>query len=140
MSARIEHTVRRGVEGKQCKDCDEWLPLWDYGKRSAAWDGLEYRCRECFSLVNRRANLKKNYGLSVDEYAVMVERQAGVCACCGEPCSKWANLSVDHDHDTGAVRALLCHKCNTALGLLDEDPNKIEALAAYVRSHHPARN
>jgi hypothetical protein len=48
------------------------------------------------------------------EYAAMLERQHGVCAICGNP-PKTRRLDIDHDHRTGAVRGLLCHRCNRGL-------------------------
>jgi hypothetical protein len=71
----------------------------------------------------------------------MFEGQCGVCACCGnaetriEPRSKTGaimNLCVDHDHDTGYVRGLLCGECNKALGILQEDVRRIQLLLAYA--------
>jgi hypothetical protein len=81
---------------------------------------------------NKKAQLKRNYGMTVEEFNAMLLLQDSKCAVCDktmkQPC-------VDHDHDTGKVRALLCHQCNTALGLLDEDPNRMIALASYISQH-----
>jgi hypothetical protein len=53
-------------------------------------------------------------GLSVEEYDAMLKAQGGGCAICGNP-PKTRRLDVDHDHKTGKVRGLLCHRCNRAL-------------------------
>lgn len=77
--------------------------------------------------------LKTRYGLTPTDYAEMMRLQCGVCAVCGAP-ERW--LHVDHDHQTGQVRALLCGNCNRALGLLNEEPERIGALAAYASGIH----
>ena len=77
------------------------------------------------------ANLKQKYGITVEIYESMVREQGGLCELCSEP----GPLVVDHDHATGAVRALLCHGCNSGLGLLRDDPAQIRAAAQYVEKH-----
>lgn len=72
--------------------------------------------------------LKRHYGLSACDVAEMAERQGGCCAICAQP----ASLVVDHDHETGRVRALLCTQCNTAIGLFQEDPDRLLAAATYL--------
>jgi hypothetical protein len=65
------------------------------------------------------ARLRK-YGLTSEAYEDMKTQQGGVCACCGDP-PKGRALHVDHDHQTGAVRQLLCARCNSAIGVLEHD-------------------
>jgi hypothetical protein len=68
--------------------------------------------------------------------------QGGVCAACGQPettidprTKQVKNLQVDHCHETGKVRALLCKECNNALGLLHDDPDRIHLLLQYAEFH-----
>jgi hypothetical protein len=63
----------------------------------------------------------------------MRDEQHGACAICERPFTKTPH--VDHDHATGAVRALLCDGCNVGLGRFQDDPERMEAAAAYIRSH-----
>jgi hypothetical protein len=79
--------------------------------------------------------LKSNYGISLEEYERMLACQGGRCAICGstDPCGK-PTFAVDHDHVTGEVRALLCNKCNPAIGMLGDDPERLEAAARYLRA------
>jgi len=79
-----------------------------------------------------RANPGKKYGLSKDEYWAMVDRQAGLCAICNVVMER---VCVDHNHATKQVRGLLCHHCNVTLGLMKEDPERLERAAEYIRSH-----
>jgi len=64
----------------------------------------------------------------------MLAEQDNGCAVCGGVNSSGRRLAVDHDHETGRVRALLCHGCNVALGLVAEDPQRVYALASYAEA------
>ena len=82
----------------------------------------------------RQKHLKVAFGITLAEYDEMAERQGHVCAICGEPERRHhGKLSVDHDHATGRVRGLLCNACNVALGRMDDDPDRLEKAAAYLR-------
>ena len=70
------------------------------------------------------------YGLSREDYQRMLIAQNGACAICHRKSKR--RLCVDHCHITGEVRGLLCHNCNTALGLLDDDPKRMLAAGRYV--------
>ena len=77
--------------------------------------------------------LRTKYNLSLEEYRDLVDAQDGRCAVCrtDQPGGRWGTLVVDHDHDTGAVRGLLCNNCNIAVGLMPE-PHRLIAAAAYM--------
>lgn len=85
----------------------------------------------------RRSDLKKNFGITVEQYDAMLAGQGGGCAICRAKVSggRGRRLHVDHDHVTGQIRGLLCHGCNTGLGGLKDDPDTITAAARYVREH-----
>lgn len=87
----------------------------------------------------RRRNLRQYYGISIEQYDSMLEKQDGKCAGCeAQPSNK--RFAVDHDHECCAgrkscgecIRGLLCSRCNTALGLLNESPETIARLLAYM--------
>lgn len=80
--------------------------------------------------LNARA---RKFGVTVQW---IKENEAGGCAICGctEPTGK--GWHIDHDHVTGAARAILCHHCNVAIGNLRDDPDLIVKAAEYVRHHH----
>ena len=66
-------------------------------------------------------DIKREFGITLDEYDAMVVAHGGVCAICGKPDGGQA-LGVDHNHETGKVRGLLCRGCNTAIGSLHDSP------------------
>jgi hypothetical protein len=76
--------------------------------------------------------LRANFWISVADYDALLQRQGGVCAICKTPPKRL--LSVDHDHDTGAVRGLLCSTCNSGLGHFKDDPLRMRSAAEYIES------
>lgn len=90
---------------------------------------------------HRQYHLRSNYDISLEQYEEMLSAQNGVCAICKQPESSlrrgtFKSLDVDHNHATGAVRGLLCSACNASLGLLREDPIRIQALLDYIEHHN----
>lgn len=89
--------------------------------------------------VHRNCQLRRDYGITLDDYEVMLKSQDGVCAICGDPPkggkTSSKNLHVDHDHETGKVRGLLCNNCNLGVGKFRDDPLLMEKAASYMRQH-----
>lgn len=84
--------------------------------------------------IRRDYQLKAKYGMSRGEYDNMFEAQGGKCDICGKD-NGGRSFSVDHDHLTGNVRALLCQACNVGIGALQDDPNLVAKAEAYLRKH-----
>lgn len=85
----------------------------------------------------------RQYGLSLDQYVHMFNFQNGRCGNTG--CDKDLDLKsrdtcVDHCHETGKVRSLLCAGCNTALGMIKENAKRAEGLAGYIFKHSTVKN
>jgi hypothetical protein len=70
------------------------------------------------------------YGITLEQYNMLLEEQNGACAICGTKSDSY--LSVDHDHKTKIVRGLLCQSCNIALGLLHDDIGLGERAIEYL--------
>jgi hypothetical protein len=96
------------------------------------YNGIQRAWRSENQLKVKRSNLRV-YGLSLEDFDRMVSEQEGKCAICKKIPKKI--LCVDHCHDSGIVRSLLCNQCNAALGFLHEDPTIIESLLSYVKRH-----
>jgi hypothetical protein len=80
----------------------------------------------------RRATLVARYGLTPEDYAKRLDDQGGRCAVCNGIEQTGRALAIDHDHATGEVRGLLCGRCNTALGLLGDDPTRLASALEYL--------
>lgn len=143
---------------KQCNKCGETKSTSEFYKKESMKDGLRGECKACHAerakktyegrkeehlLVAYRCTLRKAYGLTEQDYHDMFDKQKGKCLVCEKGLSNkfkktpGENVHVDHCHDTGKVRGLLCHKCNSGLGLFHDNPEFLEAAAEYIRN---ARN
>ena len=80
--------------------------------------------------------LKRLYGIGLHEYNLMLTEQKGKCACCGIHRNELTrNFAVDHDHDTGLIRGLLCGNCNTAIGKLGDNIEGLMRALNYLEKH-----
>jgi len=84
---------------------------------------------------SRISKRKMLYGMNGDEVAAMTSAQGGRCSICGRIPREGRVLVIDHDHDTGVVRALLCRQCNIMLGCAKDDPDVLRAAADYLERH-----
>jgi hypothetical protein len=94
---------------------------------------------EQYERVQRSGHLRRTYGLTIEDYDAMLDAQGGVCALCGAEPSPKRRLCVDHCHSTGAIRQLLCQRCNRTLGLFDDDPGWFTRAAEYLERHSTPR-
>jgi hypothetical protein len=128
---------------KNCSICKIEKDLSNFVKRANRKSGVQSYCKECHNKkmklkdrteYTRNFDLKKSYGITIDDYNKMFIEQKGCCAICNihlldiKQKTK-RNLCVDHDHNTGVIRGLLCDKCNRGIGLLQD--NKEIILSAY---------
>ena len=146
-------TTRDGLRG-DCKSCFRARAKARYPQvrdqaieRAQRWQA-ENRERHLANQRRRRSTaegkaklradyLRRKFGISLEQYAALLSAQGGVCALCGRPPIEGISLHIDHDHNTGRVRKLLCFRCNNALGDLDDDPGRLRDAAAYIEAHDP---
>jgi hypothetical protein len=135
---------------KLCTACGVTKPIDQYNKRAASKDGLNGWCRPCVNAKSlawyrgNRERVKKNhreymlrsqYGIGEAEFQRLLKLQGSKCALCPVTFSTEGsrrNLCVDHDHDTGQVRGLLCARCNTSIGQLGDSAEGLRRALAYV--------
>lgn len=100
-------------------------------------DELRRAERESRRRLVKDRTLRRLYGITLEQYERMLTAQDGVCAICHMPeTTKFGqHLAVDHDHATGKIRALLCMRCNTTLGVLRDNPELAERLLEYLELH-----
>lgn len=125
---------------KACTHCKVQKPLDDFHRATKAADGRASWCKPCANSIYRenrqrtydpvdkkRWQLKTRYGLNPYDLKQLIAKQEGLCALC--PASIVEKHHIDHCHNTGAVRGLLCHRCNIRLGGWDDLPWRARALA-----------
>lgn len=122
---------------KTCISCDQSLPLAQFYKAPRTADGHDCRCKRCRIRMARQRWYAIKYGITLEEFEAMEAAQDGLCALCASPGtpngrSGTKRLSVDHCHETGRVRALLCNPCNVSLGLMKESPELLRKAADYL--------
>jgi hypothetical protein len=133
--ARLGKSVRERVEvpsgHKRCPGCQEIKPHADWHRNRTSSDGFADRCKRCRSVRQREDHLRRTFGITVAEREALFEAQGGLCAICREN----PPTDTDHDHETGAVRGLLCNGCNVGIGHFRDDPNRLLAAVAYLAKH-----
>lgn len=138
--------VERPTQGEQvCHRCgvEKQYDAFDWQRDKGRY---AYRCKVCRKASEkskheadptrrRESNLRRKYGLSLAEFSVMVTAQGGGCAICGTAVNPDGySLAVDHCHDTGRVRGILCGPCNKAIGLLRDDPALLREAVRYLEA------
>lgn len=98
-------------------------------------------CVECDAVSQKKdpvkkrfARIKKQYGMSPDDYEKLLSKQGMSCAVCSGLIGNTPSTHIDHCHETGIVRGLLCQKCNQAIGLLQDSPEIMLKAAEYVKN------
>lgn len=120
---------------KTCPRCKRRQSPSRFGERR----GRKYQvgwCDPCISRANADHNMRSRYGITIDDYERMSEEQGHRCACCNDELGARPGLGerfhIDHCHTSGAVRGLLCHQCNVAVGLIEDNPVRALRLAEYL--------
>lgn len=127
---------------KRCPTCAEWKPLTEFYKNRSMPDGLNQYCKPCWKEYMRPREIKRvradprrpsyqKFGLTRAEFEAMVEAHDGACAICKGNRAKRA-LHIDHDHETGRIRGLLCGKCNLGLGHARDSVERLRRAIVYL--------
>ena len=133
---------------KTCTKCGEHKSLDLFVKNKKMKDGRSSWCKSCKQAYQkkwlsedknrrRRHAYKANFGITIEDYDRMLAQQDGKCAICSttDPGGRYdSHFMVDHDHETGDVRGLLCFKCNTALGKFNDNLATLEAAVLYLKN------
>lgn len=93
--------------------------------------------KEKFLAVERKSKLKITYGITPEQYDVMLTKQNGRCAICStkKPGGRTKMFFIDHCHSTGSIRGLLCMRCNTGLGLFLDSPKFLANAISYLKEN-----
>lgn len=142
---------QRNALRSQCKSC---YSIYNKEYRIKHHDkALEYsrtqgcgwernNSRERWKISDRDKHSKylfRTYGINIEKYEAIFRTQGNVCAICKQPCNRSTTdrLCVDHDHQSGIVRGLLCFQCNVGLGKFKDNANILRAAADYLDTFTP---
>jgi len=139
---------------KRCSKCHQVKPHSEFAKTKDKASGMISHCKTCVNSKNKKlweegsvrdAVYRRKYGISLKQYEFLFEEQAGLCKICGtdDPRghgSKNGRFFVDHCHDTGKVRGLLCHHCNIGIGAFRDDTVKLSKAIQYLVQAGPSFN
>ena len=126
---------------KRCPMCRTTKPVEDFPRNRGTRDGRATYCKPCHNERMKQASerlygghaeflRKRRYGIGADEVAELVRQQGGVCAICGIP----DPTHIDHSHQTGQVRGILCFSCNRGLGKAGDRMDTLRAMIAYLQT------
>jgi len=142
--AKLTHT---------CTACKEEKPLSAFSVSKTQRPGKPFpRCTSCRVAYNkeyrknnkekvlaieRKSKIKATYGITIEQYENMLEKQNGKCAICftKNPGGRTRMFFIDHCHNTGSVRGLLCMRCNTGLGLFLDNPKFLLNAISYLKEN-----
>lgn len=135
-------------KGRQCKSCrNEYSREYFKKNPEAAKKRLEAVKKwainnpEAYAERQRRGHLRRFWNMTLEQYNEIFEKQGGVCAICKKPelstrgRANNQSLAVDHDHETGKIRELLCMDCNQTIGRFNDDPSWFIAASEYLIKH-----
>ena len=119
-----------------CRKCERWKPPKGYGnkyhKTKPYIDARKkYRESEHGKRKERDSHFRRKYNITLEQYDKMAEQQKGLCILCGLP-EIGRRLAVDHNHQTGKVRGLLCHQCNCCIGFIENKNLSIKKIQKYL--------
>lgn len=124
-----EWMAERAAGRRRCFRCKTWKSNELFSIDRSRKGGLTATCKECTS----EASTASRYGLSRTELNDLRQTHQGHCPIC---LGTDSDLVVDHDHDDGSVRGLLCSSCNVGLGLFGDDVDNLKAAIHYLENHN----
>lgn len=138
---------------KTCSACSQTLSIAFFSKQASYKDGYRGQCRKCRSRYTadylkraerpqraskhvpekcREGHLRRKYGMTHAAYEAMLEHQRCECAICYTKHTNQKPLVIDHCHESGVVRGLLCSRCNRGLGMMGDNADGLHKALRYL--------
>ncbi|MFH8612816.1 endonuclease VII domain-containing protein [Streptomyces sp. NPDC018029] len=116
---------------KRCPRCATVKAHSDWERNATTSDGYASYCKVCRADRNQQSYFKRKYGLTMAERDLLIASQKGLCVICLSAPA----VHVDHCHETGKVRGVLCFNCNSGIGKLGDDPDRTRRATAYLEGN-----
>ena len=149
MTSSTVDPIRRDIYW--CNACSALKPRDAFWTAKNRPSGLQAFCKPCHArrkalgrssttpAVRRSRNLRYRFGITDEHFSLLLAAQQGKCAICDAteclPKSGKRQLAIDHDHNTGQIRGLLCTRCNVGLGMFRDELALVERAVAYLSKH-----
>ena len=117
---------------KVCGSCKTSKSLTEFSVQIKSLDGLQHKCKVCAAIDKRF----RRYGVTEEWYNQKIVDQENSCGACGiskESYTRSRFFDVDHCHETGRPRGLLCNRCNMVLGQVNDDTKILKGITRYLR-------
>lgn len=132
------------MESKRCPDCGETKTLDSFPRNRSTRDGRGSYCKPCHNTRTRENrelhggprnyHFKRRYGITAAEVDALIKSQDSRCRICNRPFTEELKPVVDHDHDTGEVRGILCDPCNRGLGQFGDSSDRLRSAIRYLEA------
>lgn len=151
---KVSEAPKPPITEKHCSGCGECKPVAHFTPSAYTKDGYLPECKACMRVYyaerrsdpvvraacadsNRKAHYRRKYGITVEQYEAMLDTQGGACAICGvSRAESERRFAVDHCHDSGRVRGILCDHCNRLLSRMERDPDWLARAREYMAAPH----
>lgn len=147
------------MDTKICTCCKIKKTKDNFHKRKRCLDGLNYYCKSCVASFDlsrdrdkktaydkiryhtgkdnyRNYYYQREYGITLEHYNSLLKEQNNVCAICKSICPTGKRLAVDHCHTSRKVRGLLCGPCNKALGMFQDNTERLSTAINYLKGKY----
>ncbi len=119
---------------RTCSRCKQTKDISRFSKRSDRPSGVQSKCKDCERIYRKmyykpHEKIRQQLKITQEDYEALVNKSQGACEVCGDTEGR---LCIDHCHDTKKVRGMLCHNCNTALGLIKDNKETLRSLIQYL--------
>ena len=140
------------MKKKICKTCQTEKDISEFHSHKSCKYGVRPECKDCHNVLSRKRSkeyiknnpdkrrstiLMNKYSISKDDFDLMLKNQSNSCKICrtDNPGPK-GTFSVDHCHDSGKVRGLLCHSCNVGLGAFKDNEHFLSSAIEYLGGNY----
>ena len=136
---------------KYCPKCDNHKPLTGFHKNKSRGDGHAAYCKPCTqsyqsdwfqsdgaTRYRKLSRARQRRGTTDEQVREIFKAQGSVCAICESPEPKGKGWHLDHCHETGKNRGVLCHNCNRGLGYMKDSVEILQTAVSYLKTHSTA--
>jgi nitrate/TMAO reductase-like tetraheme cytochrome c subunit len=124
---------------QRCISCNKIKDIQEFNleKTKAGNEYYRTKCKKCRNLYRVASKRQREHGMSLEEYNDLLNEQKYLCAICGTDLTQLDTREVhlDHNHETGKIRGILCGHCNLGIGHFSDDISRLQSAIDYLQEH-----